>query len=349
MKNETQTQYLADFFSDYLKGSLRRASGNFLNYFWARVAWYWFPRLGYVSSFPLNVDIEVSSLCNLKCEHCFRQYLNIKDKNNMEMSLYRKIVDECAGEKLQTLKFSMRGEPLMHPGIVEMVAYAKSRGIKEVWINSNGVLLTEDMVVALINAGLDFLTISFDGLGKTYEKIRKPAIFEEQLEKVKMVKKIREKMKKTKPVLKVQTLWSAISSEPDLYYSLMRPVVDLIGINPDMNFIEFSLIHDRNFCCPRLWQRLAITSSGDILRCPSDFEKDDILGNVRNVTIKEVWKGEKMQRLRMIHRERRSYYDDICNRCHHASLKQEKEVSIEGKRVKMMVHKYNSNFKGFGV
>ena len=40
-------------------------------------------------------------------------------------------------------------------------------------------------------------------------------------------------------------------------------------------------------------RRLAITSHGDILKCPSDFEKDEVLANVRDRSIKEVWDTEQ--------------------------------------------------------
>ena len=81
----------------------------------------------------------------------------------------------------------------------------------------------------------------------------------------------------------------------------------------------------------------------------SDFEKKDILGNVRDTTIKEVWHGKKMQRLRNLHKEKMSYQDNICRKCHHASVKEKREVTIRGKTVTMMFHKYKTPFKGFGM
>lgn len=116
---------LSSFFS-----FLKRGKGHVFSYLWNRFQWNYFHRLNLVPPFPLNVDIEACSMCNLLCDHCFRQYMDIPESSLMPMPLYKKIVDECAAYRLFTLKFSMRGEPMMHPDIAKMVGYAHGRGIK---------------------------------------------------------------------------------------------------------------------------------------------------------------------------------------------------------------------------
>jgi MoaA/NifB/PqqE/SkfB family radical SAM enzyme len=56
------------------------------------------------------------------------------------------------------------GEPLAHPGIVEMVSRAKTAGAPRVELVTNGCFLGEEMSIRLINAGLDRLWVSLDGL-----------------------------------------------------------------------------------------------------------------------------------------------------------------------------------------
>ena len=53
----------------------------------------------YVSDYPLHVDIELSSLCNLQCPMCYTITPEFKKKVNtklMDYSLFTKLVDECA-------------------------------------------------------------------------------------------------------------------------------------------------------------------------------------------------------------------------------------------------------------
>ena len=89
----------------------RRSKGNVLAYIWNRFQWNYFHRFNLVPRFPLNIDVESSSACDIKCDHCFRQYMDMKENEFMSMEVYKKIVDECAQYGLYTLKFSMRAEP----------------------------------------------------------------------------------------------------------------------------------------------------------------------------------------------------------------------------------------------
>lgn len=317
----------------------RRGKGHQFTYFWNRFQWDYFHRFNIVPKFPLNVDIESSSRCNIKCGHCFRQYMDMHESDFMPFPLYKKIVDECAENKLFTLKFSMRGEPTLHPQIVEMVDYAKKKGIKEVWINTNGSLLTEKMAEGFIKAGLDCLTVSFDGLGKEYEKIRIPLKYEDTLGKVSMFSRVRKNLKAKKPIFKVQAIWSAIKNNPDQYLKVMNGIADKVSYNIDFDYENIHFVADPEYVCYRLWQRIAITSTGDVLKCPSDFEKEEILGNVCNKTIKEIWdarQGEERKR----HLSGKRLDSGVCRKCHHGAkvIKEEKIYSGKPKEVNEVLY-----------
>jgi MoaA/NifB/PqqE/SkfB family radical SAM enzyme len=82
------------------------------------------------------------------------------------------------------------GEPLFHPNIVDMVKRAKSLNTRMEMI-SNGMLLTEDLALALVNAGLDMLWVSLDGASpESYTDIRLGANLPQVLENLKIFKDI---------------------------------------------------------------------------------------------------------------------------------------------------------------
>ncbi len=254
--------------------------------------------------------------------------MEIGENDFMPLDMYKSIADECGKEGLFTLKFSMRGEPLCHPDIVEMVRYAKEKGIKEVWINTNGGLLTEGLARGLMLAGVDWITMSFDGLGPMYESIRRPLKYNESLNKLKTLRRIRDEIG-ANTLLNVQTIWSAIQNDPQDYIDLMKKIVDRVAYNPDMNFKESAIIPDDTFVCPRLWQRICITSRGNYLKCPSDFRMEEILGNVSEYSVKQAW-DVLQENQRQMHLSGRKKESTICSKCHHGAKKIEKQVSIDG-------------------
>ncbi len=106
--------------------------------------------------------IEPTNRCNLDCRTCMRNSWD-EPMGQMEEGVYDRILEEirCLSP-VPTLFFGGIGEPLSHPHIVDMVEKAKNIGAR-VELISNGILLSEDMAMALIQAGLDCLWVSIDG------------------------------------------------------------------------------------------------------------------------------------------------------------------------------------------
>ena len=51
----------------------------------------------------------------------------LKNTGQMDMKLFKKAVDECAMHNVFSIRLSWRGEPLSHPKIKEMIAYATGK------------------------------------------------------------------------------------------------------------------------------------------------------------------------------------------------------------------------------
>jgi MoaA/NifB/PqqE/SkfB family radical SAM enzyme len=101
--------------------------------------------------------VEVTDICNMQCEGCYRQKLT-----------GHKSLEELK-EEVQFFKqwrnpdnFSIAGgEPLIHPDIVELVAYMAEQGIKPI-ILTNAKALTPELLHELKKAGLAGFTMHID-------------------------------------------------------------------------------------------------------------------------------------------------------------------------------------------
>ncbi len=110
------------------------------------------------------------------------------------------MLDEGAVNGLSACKFNIRGEPLLHPDLPKFVAYAKEKGVLDVFFNTNATLLTKEKSIALINAGLDRMTVSFEGCEpEMYERSRVGAKFQQVVDNVVRLRTLREKMGKANP------------------------------------------------------------------------------------------------------------------------------------------------------
>ncbi|MFA6093108.1 MAG: radical SAM protein [Elusimicrobiota bacterium] len=114
---------------------------------------------------PFYAQLVVAADCNLRCAYC-DEY----DSGGELASLdeLRRRVDRL--DELGTLVYDfLGGEPLLQPGLAELVAHAKSKrkGSNLVTVITNGFLLTRENIRALNAAGLDFMQVSVDSLEPT--------------------------------------------------------------------------------------------------------------------------------------------------------------------------------------
>ena len=150
---------------------------------------------------PLHLDIEPTNACNLKCLMCPRTVLIEENREfkitKIRLNEYKKIIDEAVKIGVYSIKLNWLGEPLVHSEIVEMITYAKKMGIIDIMLNTNAVLLDEDMSFKLINSGLDKIFFSFDSPYKDeYENIRIGASYEDTLNNIKNFNRIRNELLK---------------------------------------------------------------------------------------------------------------------------------------------------------
>jgi MoaA/NifB/PqqE/SkfB family radical SAM enzyme len=134
-------------------------------------------RKGWIAP-PEQITIMTTDGCNLHCKMChFANNQNpgyqINRIGKMPMEIYRKLMDEVPGYPIVSLT---GGEPLLHPEVVEMVAYAKHYG-RFCSLTTNGWML-EKYAQELCDANLDVLVVSVDGPQEIHDHIRGARSFE---------------------------------------------------------------------------------------------------------------------------------------------------------------------------
>lgn len=337
------------------KFSFKRAHSHFTSYLLNRFRWHYYPRWHLVSRFPSHLDIETSSVCNMQCPMCFTITKDFKtkiDKEFMSFSLFKKIVDEAVKHKTYSVRISHRGEPFIHPEVIDFIKYAKENGIKEVSSLSNILALSPSLFEQAMKAGLDWLTISFDGLGDTYEAIRKPAKFKESYEKIKEYKRIKEEAKSYKPVIKIQSIWPAIRDYAEEYIKSFEPYVDTIASNPLIDYLHkddpAKIEYWEDFDCPTPYQRLTILSNGLVPYCHNDEFNTSIVGDIKKETIYNIWNGKKMKKVREAHKRNNGVTE--LSACKHCFLPRKVKPVVEhiGNK-KIIVEKYTKRTEEIGA
>lgn len=306
-----------------------------------RRQWYENPKEFKQNDYPLHVDIELASICNLKCPMCYTVTQEFKTKVNtklMHWDLYTKIIDEIGPAGVYSIRLSLRGESFLHKRIIDAVKYAKDKGIKEVSTLTNGVKLDEEMFKKIMEAGIDWITISFDGIGETYERIRKPAKFDRAVEKIKNYQQIKKDAGRVKPVIKVQSILPALRDNFEEYFDIFSPITDMVSSNPLIDYLQNDgndlIEYVPNFSCSQLYQRLVVGADGLVMMCSNDEENDHVVGDAKNESIHEIWHGEKLNHARKIHKEFKGVDEfSICKKCYLPRKTEPETLYLHGRKV----------------
>lgn len=281
-----------------------------------RQCWQDYPSRFILRDFPMHLDIEATSRCNLKCVFCDRQPYLAKDQiGDMKLALYKKIIDEGAEHKLWAIKLSYRGEPLLHKDIFRMVAYAKKKGILDVYFNTNATLMDEEAALKIIDSGLDRVSISVEGTSAfEYEKLRVNARFGTVLKNITQLGALKKKMRLEHPKIRIQSV-NYPGQDIDKYRSFWADHCDEVAV---LDFTDMSKSADANpvkWSCPQLWQRMTIEWDGTVFACNNDKLRKLSTGNLKNRSVYDCWHDQSINKIRDLHSLGCFREVQSCNEC----------------------------------
>jgi len=138
-----------------------------------------------LSSYPVNLQIEHTNICNAKCimcSHCFTKNQNGKNMSESELEKIKSILPYVEHVTLHGM-----GEPFAHPQIIDILKMYHSFGIK-ITCNTNASIMSEKLAEIVHECFYD-IAISCDACTKeTYEQIRKGLSFDRFIRNVKLLR-----------------------------------------------------------------------------------------------------------------------------------------------------------------
>ncbi|MBI3553495.1 MAG: radical SAM protein [Elusimicrobia bacterium] len=318
----------------------RRAAGHESEYQKNRREWFENPDKRLVADYPLHVDLELSSACNLTCPMCptvTDYYKANVDLQLMKFDLFKKLVDEIGPNGVYSIRVSWVGESTMHKRFIDCIKYAKAAGIKEVSTLTNGYkLMAPEFCDQVVESQLDWITVSVDGVDKVYEDIRKPITFKDIQLGLKNLKEARERAGSLKPGIKIQGVWPAVKQNADKYMDVFTPITDLIYTNPLIDYLhnDKDIEYVPQFTCYQPFQRLVIRSNGDAVMCSNDDMGHTVVGDANTETVHEIWHGKRMGEVRRMHIEQRATSENaVCARCYVPRAREFEEAVVKGRKV----------------
>ena len=280
-----------------------------------------------IKEFPLNVAIETGNHCNLNCIMCSNDKITRK-RGYMDALLYRKIIDEIAVENPYTrVWLDYYGEPLLSRyKLYFMIDYAKKKGLQNICFNTNATLLNEEMAEMLLDSNVDFISIDCDGFSKeVFEKIRVGADRDVVYKNVEHLLK-RKKERKDDITIEVKVMEMAENkNEIEMIMNYWRERgawttkrrLATWGGSCENISIE---VKDERIACGNAVGICPITWEGNVINCVMDVDASIIWGNVKDNSIKEIWKKRNADMVQFHMSHQFNKLPSICHHCNDWSI-----------------------------
>ena len=275
--------------------------------------------------FPLKIEFEITSKCNLGCKHCM---LKLSQKEEMSKLQICGLIDEWVSNGLLELQLT-GGEPLLRNDLLDIILYARKKGLK-VLVSTNGTLITEEFSKQLSNTGA-FIEVSLDGSCEfVHDSIRGKGSFNKTITGIKMLKNYNNKVMLETVIQKgnyedlenICALSYELGAYRHLFHSLRisKPEIKLLQLGreemidaqrrifrlrekydmqiqppylPVDKYFEQQgkqLFDNKVFGCGALKFKCGVTADGDMYPCLLFSGIDDFkIGNVLNDNVKNMW------------------------------------------------------------
>ena len=290
---------------------------------------------------PLLVHLETTNRCNFKCTFCPESLDNYREETGGLFLLgepdYQRIIDqlgELGGPKMLAL-FTF-GDPFMNKKMNQYIRYAHDNlPGTQLFVSTNGELLTEEKFKGLCESGLDNLRVSI--FGHNDEHHRKNTQRDLPLSKIRdnirAFCEYRDANGFEKPHVNVKSIASPVEEHNQEFMKYFEGIGDDVvleglsnwnddgskfsstyGVDQE-NLLQSEYFKNVKDVCPYPFYSFVIHSDMTVSICCIDWNKKTKIGDLSKQSIKEIWEGEELYNFQMAHLERRKNDLEGCRNC----------------------------------
>ncbi|MFH2010969.1 MAG: radical SAM protein [bacterium] len=273
---------------------------------------------------PVELTIEVTSRCNLRCPSCPRSDGVPRGVGDMSLETYRRILDQAA-PALEFAFLHMAGEPLFHPQLRSFFDEAEVRGVRT-GLSTNGTRLDRERAQQLIDSPLDLLIVSVDATDRdSYVAAHGADLYAEVVRNVESFLRLKTRAGRG-PYTVLQMIRRADDPRPEQFLRRWAGSgADALRLKRFFNFggnVEGADAAPGGPTpggpappCVLLWRQLAVCYEGSVVSCCHDFLEQSVLGNIHEQSLRELWNGPAMIAQRRLQLAGRAEESALCAGC----------------------------------
>jgi radical SAM protein with 4Fe4S-binding SPASM domain len=281
-----------------------------------RMEWEFREGKAMVKARPYWIKIETSRMCNLRCPGCYAHGQDTdpaypegeNQKRFMSLQLFKQILDQVKNYVLAVQLYD-EGEPLLNPDIGSIVEYAHQCNVGTIISSNFSMVLGEQSITRLVQAGLDRIVIGIDGCTQDiYEKTRVNGNLERVISNTRQLINAKKRLKSKRPIVEIQFVQKPVN---------VHQLEECAALANELGADMFTAVKLGAFWvdvdpvptqparkCPIPWSSMVIQWNGDVSVCPLSDSPDLVtLHNITQHPLDSIFNSDYYTELRAQHRD----------------------------------------------
>jgi radical SAM protein with 4Fe4S-binding SPASM domain len=266
---------------------------------------------------PKRVILEMTNRCNLNCPYCMVGMQNdwmgkygstshdlmTRTQGTMDEKIFTRAAETMKDFGITYVYMHFQGEPFLNSKMPNFSKILKDQGFG-VGVFTNGLAFGEKNIKEIAEAEIDLIRFSVDGASQeTYAKNRVGGNFDKLLVNMDKVVKAHEGKK-------TRIEWQFLPMKNnEAEVEKAKKIAEDLGVHfflkgfrpTDPELLPDNEEYRATFLkkpCKDIYGQLGIYWNGDVVPCCYDTDGKEIMGNIMERDLIDIWEGEKYKSLR---------------------------------------------------
>ena len=295
---------------------------------------------------PFLLYVDPSSACNFRCQFCPTGHIDLIKASGykrrvLSLRLFEKLLKdlEAFQQPLKVMRMNKIGEPLLNKNLPTMIRMAKDSGrVGRVDFATNASLFSPDLLMRMVEAGLDRVNISLEGISKEQyaEHAKVDFDFAKLIDQIRWLYPRRGNCEVT-----IKVPGNYLSAEDRIKFfdifgdycdrifveelSPIWPEFDLesrAGVTASENGGQYQQVVEDKDVCTYIFYAMAVNADGTVSACCPDWDQKLIIGDLHHETLRNIWHSPAMKKLRRLHLQGKRRDNPVCRSCGHVKYAQ---------------------------
>jgi radical SAM protein with 4Fe4S-binding SPASM domain len=255
-----------------------------------------------VHQHPQGIEIEINSHCNMACDYCPNSIDSRIEQGEIEFDLYLKIMNQLKEKNYKgQISFSFYNEPLLCTNFNKIIE-ATHKYLPDCFMTlyTNGTLInSQKRAIELINLGIGEIIVT------KHEDVKN---------------------------FKFENVYHELPDKFKIKYTL-KSHTDLKLTNRGGSLKHLGLRASGNIPCRIPYIMMTVTIKGNVLSCFEDYKQENIMGNVKDENILDIWNNKSFSKFRKNLLAGKRHLYNICKNCNRIDedLQEENEINLKYK------------------